>query len=180
VTNKTRWFWGVFTAGVLLDQITKILVVTFIEYGAGEVPIIPGLLSFIHAQNPGAAFGMLTEWEYRHYLFGTFTAGALLVCVDLYRRMSDDADLQAAALGMILSGAVGNAIDRIHKGTVTDFVHVYTNHPEASRWLRQNWGSNTWPAFNVADAALLIGVALFLVHAMFYGEPDDLSPVDDL
>lgn len=176
MSPKSRWFWGTFLGGVALDQVTKILVVTFLEYRVDQISIIPGFLSIVHAQNKGAAFGMLVDYPYRFHIFGALTIGALLVCADLYRRMNDQAWFQSFAVGMMLSGVVGNAIDRAHKQSVTDFVRFYTEHPPWVAWLRANVGMSEWPAFNVADSALFVGLALFIFDAMFHEQEDDLTP----
>lgn len=166
---KARWFWSTFLVWVVLDQITKIWVYTNLEYRIDAIPVIPGLLEIVHAQNPGAAFGILNDFEYRHLVFVAFTFVAVGVILDLYRRLPEADRLMAAALGLIMSGAVGNAIDRLHKRTVTDFVRVFT---EDAGWIETlssvpglsglcNAASCEWPSFNVADSALLIGVVLF-------------------
>ncbi len=172
MTVKARWFWITFVVGVLLDQATKIWVYTQLEYRVDEIQIIPGFLSIIHAQNPGAAFGMLTTFEYRHVVFLAFAAIAVWVVFGMYRQLPATDRLMATALGLIQSGAVGNAIDRVHKRTVTDFVRVYTDDPELRTTLIDWFGMAEWPAFNVADSALLIGVVLFFIHSMFEN-PDD-------
>ena len=71
------------------------------------------------------------------------------------------------ALGLILSGAVGNAIDRVHKQAVTDFLRVYTDHPAARRWLLENLGTAEYPSFNIADIAISVGVVMFLFAEVF-------------
>lgn len=150
--------------GVLADQFTKAWVVANIEHRVGEIVIVPGWLSLVHAQNHGAAWGMLSDFAYRHLVFGAFTVVAVGFLVDTLRRLPRDDTFVAGSLGLILSGALGNAIDRVRQQYVTDFVRVYTEHPTLAPWLRENLGSNEWPSFNVADSALVVGVILFLVY----------------
>ncbi|MBN2801381.1 MAG: signal peptidase II [Deltaproteobacteria bacterium] len=168
LTGPKAWvFFGVFGSSVLLDQLTKWWVVSNIALYRGEVPIIPGFLSFIQAQNPGAAFSMLRDFEYRIWLFIAFGLIAAGVILDLWRRLPKEDVTSALSLGLILGGAVGNLIDRVHKQTVTDFVRMYTDHPPLRAWLVDHFGTAEWPTYNVADMSLLFGVGLFLMHYLF-------------
>lgn len=166
--------------GLALDQATKLWIVANVQEGGQEIKVIPGLFSIVHRQNPGAAFGMFREWEYRHWLFIAFTAVAGVVIVDLFRRLPKTDRFMSATLGLILSGAVGNAIDRVHKQTVTDFLKVYTDIPSLQAWLVSTFGTNEWPSFNVADSALVVGVLMYLFHQLFLeertGQADDVEP----
>ena len=92
--------------------------------------------------------------------------------IDLLRKLPEEETFLATTLGLIFGGAVGNAIDRVHKGTVTDFLRVYTDNPDAKIWLIERFGTNEWPSFNIADAALVIGVGMFLIHYLFLEEPE--------
>ncbi len=171
---KWRFFIGSFLYWLAVDQLTK-LGTTRLRLHVDEIPVIPGWLSIVHAQNFGAAFSSL---EGHYWLFIAFTLVATLIVADLMRRMRADLSFMATVLGMVLSGAWGNALDRLTKGHVTDFIRVYTDAPGLSRWLIQNFGTNTWPIFNVADSALLVGVTLFLVHYLFL-EEEDPPPLDE-
>lgn len=173
MSRKSIVFWSCFVFFLILDQATKIWIFTNLEYRVDEITLIPGFLSFVHAQNPGAAFGILTDFEYRHYVFLVITLIALGAIWSMYKETEKDDGLLACALGLIMSGAVGNAIDRVHKQTVTDFVRVYIDEPGAKKWLIDMFGTNEWPAFNVADAALLIGVGIFFIHATFFDGKDE-------
>ncbi len=175
---KARWFWPIFVGGVALDQLSKLWVRSNLEHRVDELQIIPGWLSLVHAQNPGAAFGLLEDFEYRYYLFAMFTMVAVGVGLAMYRRLPEGERLLAASLGLILSGAVGNAVDRVIQRVVTDFVRVYSDWPPLRRRLLDTFHTNEWPAFNVADAALVVGVILFFLHAMSH-EGDDLSHADE-
>jgi signal peptidase II len=172
VSTKVKLFWSICVVGIILDQLTKYWVYTSLAYNRDEITIIPGFLSIVHAQNPGAAMGLLRDYEHRHYLFLVFTLIATGVVLDLFRRLPREDWFMSTTLGLILSGAIGNAIDRIHKGTVTDFIRVYTEEPSLKNWLIQNFGTNEWPSFNVADSALVVGVLLFMVHHIFLEEED--------
>ena len=176
VNRRNVIFAVVSVVGVLLDQLTKFWIVRNLPEGRGEMEIIPGLLSIVHRQNPGAAFGMFRDFEYRHYLFVVFTIVAAGVILDLFRRLPPTDRFMSATLGLILSGAVGNAIDRLHKRTVTDFIKVYTDIPSLKSWLLTNFGTNEWPSFNIADSALVVGVLMYVFHQAFLEKRPEPTP----
>ncbi|MEZ4321553.1 MAG: signal peptidase II [Myxococcota bacterium] len=177
MNHKFVVFTAVLVAGIGLDQLSKGWVVANLVVGRDEIPIIPGFLSVVHAQNHGAAF---SSFEGMWGLFMVFTAVATVVVLDLLRRLRPDALFMAGVLGLILSGALGNGIDRIRMGYVTDFIRVYTELEGPKAWFIQNFGTNTWPIFNIADSVLLIGVTLFLVHYLFLEEAEpDSDAVDE-
>lgn len=168
---------------VLLDQVTKFWVYYNLELGRDEITVIPGFLSIIHAQNPGAAMGMLVNFEYRMIVFYAFTVIAVGVLWSMFKEIADDDRFQSATIALILSGAVGNVIDRIHKQTVTDFIKVYTEWPPLEQWLVKQFHTNEWPTFNVADAAIVVGVGMYLIHYLVFekdkdGEDPGRAPVD--
>jgi signal peptidase II len=167
VNPRNVVFVSVTLVGLALDQITKWWVVANLRQDVEEISVIPGFFSLVHRQNPGAAFGLFREFEYRHWLFLVFTLIAAGVIVDLFRRLPPNDRFMSATLGLILSGALGNAIDRVAKQTVTDFLKVYTDLPSIAGWLQSNGLPNEWPSFNVADAALVVGVAMYLFHQLF-------------
>jgi len=161
----------VFTA---IDQWTKILVQRNIGPLREEIQVIDGFLSFVHAENPGAAFGMFGGSEYRMYFFAVFTVIALFVLGRMLYELPRDDRFQNVALGLITSGAIGNAIDRVMKQSVTDFIRVYTENPTLKNWLEGSfYGSAEWPSFNIADAAIVIGMGMFVVHWLFLEEEEE-------
>lgn len=166
--NKFKLAALVALAFTALDQVTKILVVRNIRYQVEEIPVFSTSwisMSLVHAQNKGAAFGVMHGQRLFFILFTIFAVGLLAY---MLREVPDDDRFQAAAIGLILSGAVGNLIDRIHKGSVTDFLRVFTNNPKLSTWLTNSpLGSNEWPSFNVADAAIVGGLGMFAIHYLF-------------
>lgn len=165
-------FFGLLAA----DQLTKAWTIwTFPQPYVGEIQIIDGWLSLTHAQNFGAAFSSLEgQWG----LFMVFTVVATVIVLDLLRRLRHDATFMAFVLAMILSGAIGNGLDRLRLGHVTDMIRVYTEYPPLKSWLMERFGTATWPIFNVADSVLLVGIALFLVHYLFLEERES-SEEDD-
>lgn len=136
---------------VALDQLTKIWVLnTFSLYEVRE--IIPGLFNLTYLTNKGAAFGFLAGVTsvWRHYFFLGLVSVALVLLTVFYVRLRKDHPFYGPALALIAGGAIGNLIDRIRLGAVVDFLDFYV-------------AGHHWPAFNVADSAITVGVALFLV-----------------
>lgn len=158
----------------VIDQWTKILVQRNIGPLSEEIQVIEGFLSFVHAENPGAAFGMFGDSAYRMYFFGVFTIIALGVLGRMLYELPRDDRFQNVALGLIASGAVGNAIDRMMKQSVTDFIRIYTDHPTLKEMLiKSPYGSAEWPSFNVADAAIVGGLIMFIIHWLFLEKEED-------
>jgi signal peptidase II len=166
---------------IAADQISKIMVVKNIRYLRETIDVIPGFLSFVHTQNPGAAIGLFGDLPtaIRLTIFGVFTVLAVGVIISFLWQLPRNDKFQSLTLGLIFSGAIGNAIDRIHKQTVTDFIRVYTDHPQLEAWLRDHVGTNEYPTFNIADAAIVVGVGLFLVRYLFLDDSDDANESGD-
>lgn len=145
------WLAG---AIVALDQVTKPLVRAFVP-AYESVAIVPGLLNLTHVQNTGAAFGILnlTDFPFKTpilisvHVIALVSIGIYAVSLPLSQR------LVRTGLSFILGGAVGNLIDRVRNGYVLDFVDVY-------------WRQYHFWAFNVADAAITIGVALIILDLL--------------
>jgi signal peptidase II len=127
-----------------LDQLTKWATLAYIPLHH-EIPIIPGFFNLVHVTNTGSAFGLMRGWFNFHVVFGTIMAVVMFVL--LFRKSTDQLTRFASAL--ILSGIFGNVTDRIIHGHVIDFLDFYA-------------GRHHWPAFNIADSAIVIAVALFL------------------
>ena len=135
-------------AALAADQATKALVLAEAVRLVGGVAVVPGL-DLVLGRNAGVAFGMLggVPW----WMLALAAAG---ICAWLLRVMiGAGTRTEAVAAGLIVGGALGNVIDRIRSGAVTDFldVHVGTWH---------------WPAFNLADAAVVCGAALLVLRPM--------------
>ena len=128
----------------VLDQLTKWATLAYIPLHH-EIPIIPGFFNLVHVTNTGSAFGLMRGLFNFHVVFGTIMAVVMFVL--LFRKSTDQLTRFASAL--ILSGIFGNITDRIIHGHVIDFLDFYV-------------GRHHWPAFNVADSAIVIAVGLFL------------------
>ena len=148
--RKLAIFIPLLVVGLVLDQVTKLLVLFKLPLGR-QVPLIPGLLNLVHIHNKGAAFGLLSGWSAEYaWLFFVATTGLVLVVLGyLLWRLSDDHWLTALGYSLVLSGALGNMIDRVRLGEVVDFIDVY-------------WGRYHWPAFNVADSLVCVGTAILV------------------
>lgn len=152
---KTRLtlFFGLALAIIVADQVTKQLVVGHLPVES-SVEVFPGYFDIVHARNPGAAFGVFSESgpQFRSYVLLSVTIAALLVILGAMLCTTNiDASL-TAGYSLFFGGAAGNLIDRIRFGEVVDFLDVHV-------------GAYHWPAFNVADSALCVGVGLFFLHA---------------
>jgi signal peptidase II len=137
---------------IAIDQLTKWAAVTSLAFGQ-RVPVIPGFFDFTLVYNRGAAFSFLASaggWQ-RWFFIGIGIAAAVFIVWMLARHGSQR--LFSIALTLILAGALGNVIDRIWQGKVTDFVLLY-------------WRDWYWPAFNVADAAITCGAALLILDEL--------------
>jgi len=177
MSGKYVLFAAVAGISVLLDQLTKWWVVQYVGR-ADEIEVIPGFLSVVHAKNPGAAFSALDEFEYRMYVFAAFTVVAVGVLLHTLRELREDERAQTVAVGLLMGGAIGNGIDRVLYQEVTDFLRVYTEWSVIADPLRDWFGTSTWPIFNVADAAIVVGVIAFTVYFLFLEEreaPEDVE-----
>jgi signal peptidase II len=148
---------------VALDQATKALALVRLVPGL-PVPLIDGLLALTLVQNPGLAFGLLAglppAWS---WLVVALSLAALLVLARVAARvLSPGAPLDRLAVGLIFGGAVGNLIDRARFGAVVDFVDVY-------------YGDWHWPAFNVADSAITVGVVVLALRLLARPAPRPAS-----
>jgi signal peptidase II len=142
---------------VVLDQLTKALVRATLPLHA-SVPIVPGLVDFTHVRNSGAAFGILNaaEFPYKTVVIALI-ASAALIGVGIYAASLARHQIAARiGLALILGGAAGNLLDRLVAGFVVDFVDVY-------------WHTYHFWAFNVADSAITIGVALMILDMITSG-----------
>ncbi|PLX90366.1 MAG: signal peptidase II [Desulfuromonas sp.] len=134
--------------GVVLDQLSKLYIDSHFKlYEA--VTVLENFFHITYIRNRGAAFGILSDSPLRLPFFIFVTLIAIVGILWYLRQMQAGQKLSQLALGLILSGAIGNLIDRVRFGEVVDFIDVH-------------WYSHHWPAFNVADSAICIGVGLLL------------------
>jgi len=140
-------------AVLVADQVTKAAVQRAIpEYTL--IPLTP-FLAFTFVWNTGAAFSLFAtvpDWV-RLPAFVGVTLAAVWLLVAFLRRLRDDARVARVGVGLVLGGAMGNLFCRLRYGRVVDFVYLH-------------WGELYWPAFNVADAAITVGVATVLIESL--------------
>lgn len=155
MSGLARWFrlpevWGSLVL-ILVDQATKAWVRRAIPLHE-SVPVIDGVLNWVHVRNSGAAFGFLNavDFPYKSLVVSAIAIVALVAIAAYARQLGAETALARGALALVLSGAVGNLIDRVTAGFVVDFVDVY-------------WREYHFWAFNVADSAITVGAILMVV-----------------
>ena len=126
---------------VVLDQISKLWIRSHLLPGE-SLPEV-GFLRLTYAQNTGSAFGLFAN---QAFLLSLVAIVGLVIILLFYRYLSEFSIFGTMALGLVFGGAAGNLIDRIRLGYVTDFIDV------------RSWHDFHWPAFNVADSAITVGV----------------------
>lgn len=148
-------------AVLLLDQATKALIVSAWRPDSHGVEVIPGFFRLVHFRNRGGAWGMFSEYPWGLTIFSVV---AIFFIVLRYRSLVNGSVLRGAFLALILGGILGNLADRILRGSVVDFLYF-------------SLGKYSWPAFNVADSAICIGVFGFILISL--SEPQDDAPNED-
>ena len=149
-------------AVAVVDRVTKWIVMGTMERG-DSIPVIPGFFSLTYVHNPGAAFGMLADSPLRVPVLAVFALAAVAGLTWLLLKVPIAHVWERAAAASIIGGALGNLYDRFVYGWVVDFLDFYVG-----RWH--------WPAFNVADSCITIGVALLLLISFVRSENGDAPP----
>jgi signal peptidase II len=146
---------------LILDQWTKRLIMTADELRFGsQMEIIPGFFSIVHVRNTGAAWGILAN---RTGFLALLSAVVLVVLVLCFRRFVGGWRERAWAISLIMGGIAGNLVDRVAYGSVVDFLNF-------------TFGSYQFPAFNVADSAICVGVGLYVLSTFVRPEGDTPRP----
>lgn len=145
-------FFATVAPMVLLDFLTKAYISSTM-FLHESFPVIEGFFNITYVRNPGAAFSFLADAPaaFRSIFFVTVTSLAILCILYYIAKDKFEDPLMTFGLSLIMSGAVGNLIDRVRLGEVVDFIDVYV-------------GSYHWPAFNVADSAITMGAFLLLLE----------------
>lgn len=150
--SAIRWIW-ISIIVIVLDQITKYLIKQNLALGQ-VIPILP-FFNLTLSYNMGASFGFLgAAGAWTAWLFGGFALVISILIVSWMRRVEKNHYWLSIALALILGGALGNLIDRLHQSYVTDFIQIYYGH-----WY--------WPTFNVADSAITVGAIMLGVELLF-------------
>ncbi|MGD8576820.1 MAG: signal peptidase II [Thiohalophilus sp.] len=162
-----KWLW-LSAALVLLDQLSKGLASYYLVLHQ-PVELLP-IFNLTLMHNSGAAFSFLSDaggWQ--RWFFATVSI-IISAAIILWLKRLKHEPLQAASLALILGGAVGNLIDRLLHGYVIDFLDVYYKGVECMpmffNWTRGGQPECHWPAFNVADSSITVGVVLILVDTL--------------
>jgi len=152
--KKTKFFLILVSALLIADQWTKYLIHSRFRLGESLV-LIEHLFAFTYVRNYGAAFGFLNNAPaaFREPFFLAIPILALVFLFYMLYRMEDHKTYTVVALCMIISGAVGNLIDRLRFGYVIDFIDVH--------WKE----FYHWPAFNIADSCIVVGVTILFIES---------------
>jgi len=140
---------------LLLDQLTKLIILNTVPHGAnpadgGLIPVIPGFFYIIHVYNTGAAWGLFAG---QSFILGILGVVALTAIYFYRRQLELHQPFIQVIFGLLIGGIIGNMIDRFAYGHVVDFLDFH-------------FGSYRYPAFNIADSGITIGVGLYLVAAV--------------
>lgn len=137
---------------LLLDQATKIFIDRTMELHS-SITVVENFFNITYIRNRGAAFGFLSETSFRLPFFIFISISAVVIILGIFRKLRQEQKLTAVALSLIFAGALGNLLDRIRLGEVIDFIYVH-------------WYEHYWPAFNVADSAICVGVFLLVLDML--------------
>lgn len=153
--KQKYWILSIFCFGILLlDQLTKYIVVQKLGLYR-KVEVIHGFFNIVHVRNTGGAFGIFggARGGIGSILFVVVSLIAIVAIIFLFIKTRENEKILALSFSLVLSGALGNLIDRLHYGEVVDFLdfHIATYH---------------WPAFNVADSAICIGIGLMALEIL--------------
>ncbi|MBW0761291.1 signal peptidase II [Mammaliicoccus lentus] len=148
--------WSIFIVIIIaLDQLTKYMIVKSLEIG-DSVKVIKNLLYITSHRNDGAAWGIL---QGKMWLFYIVTIVVLVILVMFFKSEGYGKPLIQFGLSLLIAGSIGNFIDRLFRSEVVDFIDTYI------------FGYN-FPIFNVADAALTIGVIVLIIVILFEGKEE--------
>jgi signal peptidase II len=152
VKTKYGIFFITLATVVLLDQFLKAYIGATMNLHE-SIPVIEGYFNITYVKNPGAAFGFLANAapEFRSLFLITVTVIAVVLILYFISKNTAKEMFLTFSLSLILGGAVGNLIDRIRFGEVTDFLDVYIS-------------SHHWPAFNIADSAISLGAIVLVIE----------------
>lgn len=148
---------------ILLDQASKAQIMQTMRLHE-SIPIIPNFFSLTYIRNPGAAFGLLASSSngFRLLFFGLTSLFALVLLGTIFIRLRHEDWAGQLSIAGILGGAIGNMLDRLRFGEVIDFLDFYIE-------------GYHWPAFNVADAAISVGVVFLIIHFAMEKRESDVA-----
>ncbi len=153
--SRFQKFIGIVSLIIFVDLFTKYLAVKFFAFKS--ITIIPNFFDLTLVWNRGAAFGFLAsapEFVRKAVLIGASTIAAVAVIIYVYKNSQKLSKLEFISLALIAGGAIGNLYDRFFIGAVRDFLDFYI-------------GNYHWPAFNIADSAITIGILGFVISELY-------------
>jgi len=146
-------FFAIITLlGLIADQLTKIYIDRTMKL-FDSIQIIENFFNITYLRNRGAAFSFLSEASWRLPFFIAVTVIAGIAILVAFHKLRDNQKLAQISMAMIFSGAIGNLIDRVRMGEVIDFLDAH-------------WYKHHWPAFNVADSLICVGVFLLAIDML--------------
>ena len=166
---KNKYVLLFFVSGVLIvmDQYTKLMVSLHVPLNY-SVKVVEGFFNFTHIRNSGVAFGLFAsqQSEYKALMFIAISTIAIIAILVIFHQTPKEKKMVQTGLILIFSGAIGNLIDRILHGEVIDFVDFFINR-------------HHFPAFNIADSCITVGVIMMVID-LFFGEvgPDSSTKVN--
>ena len=153
--KKYLFIVSVLLSVIVLDQLTKLAICRTLPLHH-QIEVSRNFFHIVHIRNPGIAFGLLTDAgsRYRIPMLILISGVAVFIIVYFLSQIKDGSRLQLVCFSLLLGGAAGNLIDRFRFGAVVDFIDVH--------W----YSSFHWPAFNVADSAITIGICLLALDML--------------
>lgn len=154
--NRKKYLLFFTVIPLIIDIITKNIIKTTMELYS-SISIIDGFFNIVYVLNPGAAFSLLHDMNesYRQLFFVVITIVAIFFVLFIFA--NEKSKISTISFALILSGAIGNLIDRVYIGKVVDFLDFY-------------YSSYHFPAFNIADSCITIGVGLIIVDMIFFNK----------
>jgi signal peptidase II len=157
--NALRWLW-IAAVVIVLDQLSKFWALSALQPAGVPHEAIPGFLNWTLAFNTGAAFSFLADSAGWQRWFFVALAFAISIVLVVWLSRTPRRDWRTALpLALIVGGALGNVIDRLHAARVTDFIQVYF----------REW---SYPVFNVADSAISVGAVMLVAFSLFAGKKE--------
>jgi signal peptidase II len=167
MNRSTRVPLGLLAAAIVLiaDQASKWWVLHVLDLPALRRVVLLPVLNLTMVWNPGVTFGLLDDFgSWGHFVLAAVALGVVAALgVWLWRAENP---WTAASIGAIAGGAIGNVVDRVRFGAVVDFIHAHIVTP---------WGDFSWYVFNVADAAIVCGVAALVIESLASGKQQSRS-----
>lgn len=149
---------------VICDQWSKIYIFNLLDETPYQIIELLPFLNFVKVYNSGVSFGMFNQISHGRIILSTLAIAITIgMCVWLYRVKTK---LLIYSLGLVIGGAIGNIIDRVRVGAVYDFIDFHM-------------GGHHWPAFNIADTSIFIGVALLILDSIINKENNKTHTKDE-